>query len=164
MTMTIRRFLATFVVLFLTVAPAAAQTLLTATTFAAAVTTDSQTVVSLSSATGVTANNVYLFVPLTGEVMTVVGGGVNGTLITVTRGQAGTRAYPVASGGDVFVMPPAAGVIRDPGGACTRGTGIARYSPVINVTNGNIWVCRSSLWNGTNKRLITYNSIAPFTP
>ena len=92
---------------------------------------------------------------------------VSGT-VQVRRGTGGPfAAAAAAASSDVIIIPVAqnAALIRfDPAGACTRGTGLASISPVINQDNSNVWVCRSSLWQSTRQTLTTFNSLAPFTP
>lgn len=116
-----------------------AQTALTQTTLAAGVTTTAQIYVRLTSATGVTANNTILF--MDSEAMFV--NSVSGTVIGITRGYFGTQAMTHASGAMVLIGPPAAFVDIDPSGSCTPGSGIFAYAPIVNLKNGNQWLCSS---------------------
>lgn len=110
--------------------PLAAQTALSATTLAAAVTDTSGQTVSLTSATGVTAPGtgatlVYLLVDR--EIMAVRA--ITSTLASVQRGQNGTRATTHISGAYVTVVPPRAVVNYVPSGQCTRAN--LAYVPVV---------------------------------
>jgi hypothetical protein len=114
-----------------------AQTPLTATLLSGAI-NSSQRTFKLLSATGVTANATELFID--NEAMPVVG--VSGTTVTVApRGSAGTKAFGHISGTMVLAGPPAAFVGYDPSGSCTAGQGLFQYSPVVNINNGNQWLC-----------------------
>ena len=141
------------------------QTILTHTTLSAAVASSSTTFITLTSATGVTANNTALFVADgLGEAMFV--NSVNGTTIGVTRGyQSLGKARPHISGALVFVAPmsggyPSAINTVAPTGSCTR-TSIP-YLPVISVGLGGspalISDCLGGTWvNGP----ITAQGMAP---
>lgn len=143
-----------------------AQTILNTTTNTNALNDSDQTFV-VGSTTNITAGD-SLFAPRSGETMRVIAVPVSGT-VTVRRGQAGpsTRTKSLAASSTLIIIDSTQteALIRfDPYGACTRGSGIALYSPVINTETGTVWVCRSSLWQGTRQTLITYDSLAPFTP
>jgi hypothetical protein len=117
--------------------PAFSQTALTATTLSAAI-TSSQRTFAVASATGITANATTLLI--SNEALRVVG--VSGTTITVApRGAGGTRAMPHVSGAMVLAGPPVAFVAFEPSGACTAGTGIFLYSPVVNLNTSREWLC-----------------------
>jgi hypothetical protein len=130
------------------------QTILTQTTLSAAVTTSNTTTISLTSATGVTANNTALFVAdgVVGEAMFV--NSVNGTTIGVTRGYQNLgKARPHAKSAAVFVVPMSGGYPSAintivPSGSCTR-TSIP-YLPVISLgTTGMITMisdCLGGVW------------------
>lgn len=119
-----------------------AQTALTATTLSAAI-TSSQRQVVVASATGITAGNTMLYID--NEAMSV--NAVSGTTITVgPRGGMGTKASGHISGAMVLAGPPPAFIQYDPAGfACTAGQGLSLYTPVVNVTNGNQWLCSTIL-------------------
>lgn len=142
---------------------AQSQTLLNTTTITNAIDNNQRTFI-----VGSTANIVVgyrLFLPQTGESMFVTAIPVSGT-VTTRRGAAGpygATAAP-ASATVVIVSNELAAVDYTPTGACTRGSGPALYSPLVNYKSGMLFVCRSSLWQGTSLTLITYNSTAPFTP
>jgi hypothetical protein len=161
-----KRIVVGFVFALLAV-PAAAQTYLTSTTNSAAINA-SQTSFAVASATGIAAGG-GLYVNR--EYMSVRS--VSGTTITVVRGQSGTVANAHGASQTVIIVPAAAvpTVITavDPApvagvGTCTPGN--HQYLPIINVTNGNVWLCRytaaaqtSRVWAATNAVLITYNSL-----
>lgn len=154
-------------ILTVTAAPVAAQTVANTTTLSAAIDANVTTfrVASTSNITVTsTANSTGLFIPQTGEYMQVLSVPASGT-VTVRRGISPTRPYAAPSSATVIIVTsPDMLIAYDPAGACTRGSGLARYSPVLNLATGMVWVCRSSLWQGTSLTLSTYNSIAPFTP
>jgi hypothetical protein len=152
--------------------PASAQTYLTSTTLSAAVNASSSTFVVVS-ATGIAAGG-GLYVDR--EFVTVRS--VSGTTITVARGQSGTTATAHGSGRTVIIVPAAAlsTVISntdptpfDGVGTCTASN--HRYLPVINVTSGNVWLCRyttagqtATIWAATNVAAVTYNSLVLSLP
>jgi hypothetical protein len=113
-----------------------AQTALTQTTLSAAVNSSSNRVV-VASATGVTANSTMLFID--NEALFVTG--VNGTTLSVVRGQFGTKGFGHISGAGVLLGPPNAFISYEPSGSCTNGQGLFLYSPVVNVVTGNQWLC-----------------------
>ena len=142
------------------------QTVLNTTTNTNAL-NDSDLTFVVGSTTNITAGD-SLFVPRTGEVMAVLSIPRSGT-VTVRRGAAGpsTRTKSLAASSTLIIVDTTetdALITFDPFGACTRGSGIALYSPVINTRTGIVWVCRSSLWQGSSQTLITYDSLVPFTP
>lgn len=151
----------------LVAAPAQAQTILNTTTLSAAIDATQTTFVvgSTSNITvASTANATGLFLPQTGEYMSVLAVPQSGT-VQVRRGVAPTRPFAAPTSATVIIVTsPRALVNYDPYGACTRGSGLAAFSPLLNLTSGTVWVCRSSLWQGTHTTLETYNSLAPFTP
>jgi hypothetical protein len=146
---------------------ASAQTYLTSTTNSAAISA-SQTSFAVASATGIAAGG-QLYVNR--ELMSVRS--VSGTTITVVRGQAGTVANAHGASQTVIIIPAAAvptvTTAVDPSpingvGTCTPSN--HQYLPIINVGNGNIWLCRytaaaqsARVWAATNQTLITYNSL-----
>ena len=145
---------------------AQAQTILNTTTNSAAL-NDSDSTFVVGSTANITAGD-SLFAPRSGEVMRVIAVPVSGT-VQVRRGAAGpsTRTKSLAASSTLIIIDTTesdALITFDPFGACTRGSGIALYSPVINTRTGMVWVCRSSLWQGTSQTLVTYDSLAPFTP
>lgn len=162
----VRACVGLLVALFLS-APASAQTYLTSTTTTAAV-NSSQTTIPLTSATGVAAGGALY---INREYMPVRS--VSGLNATVTRGQAGTIANAHGSGQTVIIIPAAAvpTVVTSTDPTPINGVGSCsvanhQYLPIINVTNGNVWLCRYTAaaqtftrWAATNEVLITYNSL-----
>lgn len=127
--------------LIFTAVPAFAQTVLTSTTLSAAVTDTSGVTVQVTSATGFTATTTGFLVDREFFVVKAV----NGTIITATRGQGGTRASTHVSGATVTVGPQHAFQAYVPSGQCTRANFV--YVPWIVVgdrdasNNGNIYDC-----------------------
>lgn len=141
--------------LALAVYPASAQTLLTTTTLSSAVASTSSTVISVASATGITANSTVLYIAdsgSSGEAVFV--NSVSGTQIGVTRGyQTLGKARTHASGTVVFIGPPFAFGIVQPSGSCTRSDipylpaisfGLEGNSTTISDCVGGVWVTASS--------------------
>lgn len=116
-----------------------AQTAMTQTTLGAAI-TSSQTTFPLASTTGITATNTVLYVD--NEAMFVNSVPVSG-MVGVTRGYAGTKAFAHKTGTMALAAPPAAFTSVDPSGSCTVASGLFAYAPIINVLNGNQWLCSS---------------------
>lgn len=115
---------------------------LTATKLSAAVTSSSQTVFSVSSATGITANNTLLYIDdgTGGNDEAVFVNAVNGTKISVTRGYNGTQANAHLSGSVVLLGPPQNFFSVDPSGACTSSSAV---TPWVNIQTGRQWICSS---------------------
>jgi hypothetical protein len=115
---------------------------LTTTTFSAAVSKNDQ-IVSVASASGMTARstqtNTILFSGR--EAMRVAT--ISSTKITVERGTDGTKQYSHASGETVYVGAPGDFHSNDPAGTCTT---TEQALPFINITNGKIFDCRGSVW------------------
>lgn len=162
-----RIVLGLIVAVSLVAVPVSAQTYLTSTTLSSAVTASQGTVI-VASASGIAAGGA-LYVDR--EFMLVRS--VSGTTITVARGQMGTPGNAHGASRTVIIFPAAAiataAVTTDPSpvngvGTCTLTE--HRYQPIINVLNGNVWLCRytaaaqsSRVWAATNETLITYNSL-----
>lgn len=167
------KVLALLVLLFAAL-PLQAQTILSTTTLASRLGdpsssqppgSNSSQVVYLASVTNVTPNTNGLFIPSTGEYMSVASKDANANTVVVTRGASGTRPMFAASGATVIITQSGSTGNIDPTGACTRGSGQwARYSPFINIVTGDVNVCIGSTWYATNSHNIVYNSLAPFTP
>lgn len=131
------------------------QTALTQTTLSAAVNA-SQQVITVASATGISAP-----APLTGNVygaqvgsMLVLEDGTSGTLgtteamlvtgvsgtnISVVRGASSTTASAHIAGALVFVGTPSQFYTLDPTGGCTASATLV--TPYVNIRNGNQWLC-----------------------
>lgn len=149
--------------------PARAQTVLNRTTLSAAVVQPSQgapaNLVSLTSLSNVAVNDM-LWVDL--ELMQIVAPlPTSGTTVQVRRGIAGTTPSAHANASTVTTGPGNRFHPQDPpSGTCSVSSpGGQQYSPWINTSNGNVWVCRTGgTWNGTNIRALTYNSTQTGTP
>ena len=145
-----------------------AQTILTPTTLSAAVTSlKSKNIVVASVGSGASIiappsvnGNPFSSLYIDKELLTVEA--VNGTTVTVIRGQGGTSATYHASGALVFVGPPQAFAVGSAdnagqsfgpppiaGGSCTRGNLL--YLPSVNVETGVISDCLGGVWvNGVS--------------
>ena len=149
-----------------TVAPA--QTVLNTLTNSVAITDTTTQVFTVSSTANVLADY-KLFVPLTGEIMCVRSIPTSGT-VNVRRACTGSSLpQPFAVTTTIVIIPStqdgqAALSDVDMGGACTRGQGYARVSPVINQRNAWMWVCIGSVWRGGIFKNETLNTLVPFTP
>ena len=146
---------------------ALAQTYLTSTTNSAAI-NSTQTSFGVASASGIAAGGALY---VNREYMTVRS--VSGTTITVARGQSGTVANAHGASQTVIISPAAAipTVVSANDPAQTFGMGTCtltahQYLPIINVTTGNVWLCRYMAaadtvrrWAGTNNAPLTYNSL-----
>lgn len=145
-----------------------AQTVMNTLTNSVAITATNTQTFTVSSTTNVTTN-AEIFWPATGEIMCVTAIPSSGT-VTVRRGCEGTGAFTgllaITSTGIIIPSGATTGSLGDldMGGACTRGSGYAAYSPYINRRNAYMWVCINSLWQGATQRNITLNSLPPFTP
>jgi hypothetical protein len=148
-------------------APTQAQTVANTVTASAAIDASSTRFAVSSTANitpSATANSTWLYWPQSNELMRVLSVPVSGTVV-VRRGDFHTRGMAIASAATaIIITSPLAVIDYDPAGACTRGSGLAGFSPVINPVSGTVWVCRSSLWQGTVLTTVTYGSLAPFTP
>jgi hypothetical protein len=127
----------------------AAGLLLTATSLSTAIKTTNTNVLTVASATGITAGNTILYLEdgVGGNPEAVFVNAVNGTQISVTRGYEGTQANPHLIGTVVLAGPPAAFVAVDPSGACTSANS---WTPTINIFGGSNgqkggaqWICSS---------------------
>lgn len=154
---------------------AQAQTTIDNTTFSTALTgigtqaNPYETVVSLTATTctGCTFGaQTMLFAGR--ELMQVMGNYVSGsTNIPVRRGVQGTPTGPHSTSETVFVGPPirfrgvgtVGAQLGDPAGdSCVKSN--YAFTPWINVSNGNIWVCSLiNKWLGSNTAPLTWNSI-----
>lgn len=134
--------------------PLQAQTALSATTLAAAVSDSVTRTVSVASATGIVAPGTGLpavMLVVDREVMRVLA--VNGTVISVMRGADGSRASSHISGAPVVVAPVAAISSYIPSGQCTR-TNLAYVpyvvgaGPGLGSEVGSLWDCLGVTANG----------------
>lgn len=130
-----------------------AQTALTTTTLSSAVSTPTQSTVTLASGTGVTvqgaqnAINTVLYIDR--ELMRVISL-VSGTTYTVQRGVSGTRPFVHASGARVYLGAPSGNFFRGlPSSSMMWGSCYAPNEislPKIYVDTGDIFDCK----NGTS--------------
>lgn len=184
---TLTRLLLALVIALCVVSPTSTQTYLTTTTLASAITSLTATTIQLTSTSGITAaycggavSGCGLFVDW--EYMTVTSVPVSGTVQVTRAAASGTTASTHLSGRVVIIAPQSAfsgsdydGVTgRTPGGSCTASAN--KYLPIVNITNGNVWLCRpgvasvngtvtnSSTWVATNTAPVTYNSILTVLP
>lgn len=156
---------AALLVLGLCATPARAQGWVqaTSTTLSAAI-TNAQTTMVVASATGFTVGN-YAYLVGSNELVRIRV--VNGTTITILRGQSGTfaRAHPSAALVLTGVVNHFKQVDPDFNGICSIGNATpgldGTYEPWVNVLNGNIWHCptTSGAWAGTYRGNITFNSV-----
>ena len=146
--------------------PSFAQTTTTSTLLSTAITTLTQSTITVASATGFTAQTTAAYID--GEYMTVRA--VSGTTITVARGQGGTRSALHPANSLIYVGPTGNtgpfgnidGTVRSAApGSCTRTDVL--YLPLVNIINGNVWDCRESRWVAMNFRgadtLVPWESI-----
>ncbi len=153
--------LTAFIVSVLLLAVPQAVTVLTTTTLSAAVAIPGQgspaNTIRVVAITGITTSS-FLFMD-TEEMRVTTVGATATTPLGVIRGVGGTTPGAHASGATVTIGPgDAFHVGGPPAGACVAANQI--YSPWIDVTTGNFWVCRlAGTWNGTNIRPLTYNSV-----
>jgi hypothetical protein len=164
-----KKLILVLTLLTLAAVPVSAQTYLTTTTLTAAITTPSSsapagTTINISSATtAAVGGQVYI----DHEVMGITA--INGTILTVTRGQQGTAATTHNSGAVVIIAPVAALRGNFPGGVFTQLTpsGLSgsctasnyQYLPIVDVSTGNVYLCWAQgssgpnagrLWHATN--------------
>lgn len=163
-----------FVAFTLSTVPAFAQAVkLSNTTLNGAVTATANTV-RLTSASASSASNVgapavgHIIWTADNEAMQITATNVGGvsTVFGVIRGQLGTKPAAHATSLVVVTGPPSAFQAVDappgvsPGGACTAAN--IGAAPWINLTNGNMGNCRSSLWKMTNFRTMTFDSTSVY--
>jgi len=135
-----KRILSLAAILFVFAALSFGQTALTQITLSAAVTDATATTVTVSSATGLVVNKWGLYVDR--EFMVVRA--INGTVISVDRGSAGTRATLHLSGATVYAGQVNFFSSYDRSGACTASNQLA--TPTINTVTGNIFTCSGGRW------------------
>lgn len=158
-----------------TSAAQAQQYILSNTTLNGAITSTGANSLVLTSASAFSASNVGA--PAVGqclyverELMQITA--ISSTRATVIRGTGGTGAALHPTAAVVFTGPCNAFKAADPVStagvsgslpslkACTLASMGSR--PFINVLNGNVWLCISSVWTATNAMVITYNSVNVF--
>lgn len=157
---TLNRFaslLAAVALLICTGGTAVAQTTLTNTTLSAAVTNPSDQVMTIASTTGWTATsaNGQAYALIDREVVGVRAVNTTTKVITITRGQQGTRATGHASGATVYFIDPTLSTSvldgRDRAGACSTAGNAdlsqnGLYVPVFNPATGRAFTCLGSQW------------------
>lgn len=136
---------------------------LTSTTISAAQTAV-QTFVALATATGVSQSDGNIAPPSTTQGAFIVYvdreeqrvTAISGTTATVQRGWGGTAATSHANAARVWFGLEGNFQSSDPPwGSCVSPVKVV---PWINVLSGNVWICKSSLWQASNVMNITYNS------
>lgn len=159
------RILITIALLVLAAAPASAQTAITQTALASAITSPAPTTktFSVDSATGITVGSILY---IEGEVFRVTA--VSGTSITaLTQYRPATHLVDAR----VWVVPVTAQISLNPIGSCIRGTAgtFPQYSPytvMFNLTTGDVATCNgaagSQTWTVTNPFAVQF-SAAPNT-
>lgn len=146
----------------------AQQFVLNDTTLSGAVTATQQTVTLASasakagSTVGAPAVGHGLFVD--GEFMIITSVPTTGTTFGVRRAAAQGQIAQAHATAAVVLTGPAGYFKRvDPGYEADSANKVCTAStvpkPWVNIANGNVFVCLSSVWSGTNTRVITYNSI-----
>lgn len=136
---TLRSLILGLVIVLALTMPGFAQTSLTTTTLSSAVTSASQTVLSLTAVTGITGGSSILYLTPGLEAMDVVS--VSGTTVTVRRGTQGTRGVPHAANTVVWVAnTPNRFVQQAPRGACTQSTD-QDFAPLIHLPTGDLYNC-----------------------
>lgn len=165
-----------FIVLavFTLVSTAAGQSvLLSNTTLNGAITATQQTVrltsASASSGSNVGAPAVGHWVWFaSGEAARITAVNVGGvsTVFSIIRGVGpGAAGKPAAhkTSEPVLTGPPSAfQAVDGPAGVAAGDACVVAnvgYQPWVNAQNSNVWLCRSSVWTGTNYAPLTYNSI-----
>jgi hypothetical protein len=139
---TVRLFLASAILAIaaLSFSPGlSAQATMTTTSLSAAITTQSQNIIQVTSATGATVGSI---VYADREAMVI--SAINGTTFTVTRGQFGTFGQPHASGALVYIGVPSVFGSSEPTGACTATAEPAL--PRVVLGSGNAYQCTNGLW------------------
>jgi len=132
----LKQLLVSVALLLLAVSTSWAQATLTSTTLSAAQTSTGNTTFNVTSPTGFSAGRMYYVDAEAGRILSV-----SGSVITVARtGRATTHA----SGATIYVGPANYFSTSDRAGSCTSTNELVL--PVINIANGNIYQCTSSLW------------------
>ncbi len=130
-----------------------AQTTLTSTTLAAAITNANDQVMTITSASGWTAtsSSAQTYAIVDREVVGVRS--ISSTTVGITRGLFSTRATGHASGAKIYFIPAGSIALTnsDRAGACST-SGSADLSqngatvPVLNPITGNAFKCLGSVW------------------
>lgn len=132
--------------------PLTAQTTLSNTTWASAVSQTTTTVSVTSAATMAVGDLIYS----DHEAMVITA--ISGTTITVQRGMEGTSPAPHRNASIIFSGVPDRFYVNDPPfGDCSPRASI-RFLPWINVRTGTLWTCDGANWRATNTLFLTFNS------
>lgn len=153
-----------FAFLLLLALPAFGQSILANTTFSAAVADSKTQTVVVASASGINValasdptKNTFLYADR--ELMLVKA--INGTTITVARGQGHTSGSPHTSGEFIFVIPAYLTTLfgQIPHGACTRGNELAL--PRVEPVTGTVSDCIGGQWTNGDavQTTITLNNL-----
>lgn len=151
-----RRLAGLLIGLALTVGVASAQTTINSTTLSAAV-TKTQNFVQLTSTSTVAVGDI-LFVDREAMVVTTVPS--SGTTIYVRRGSAGLVSAH-ASGATIYTGTPDRFSRVDVAGSCSATDGL--FTPHINISAGNIFLCTNSVWRPTKLAGVSVVSAATTT-
>ena len=111
-------------------------------TLSSAISDSSTTSMIVSSNTGFTAKTTQALID--GEMVDIRA--VNGTLITIRRGAAGTAAAPHVSGATGYVGDPKYFISGDRQGGSSCVASNDPVPPVINFRNGRRWNCIGGQW------------------
>lgn len=156
----IKIFLLSLVALLGFSVSASAQSLIANTTLSAAVSDSKGQTLVVASATGISAPaltpqplRTYLYIDREALQVTAV----NGTTLTVSRGQLHTVAAPHVNAAPVFVMPSNLLALFSiiPNGSCTRGNEIAL--PRIEPVTGTVSDCLGGQWVQGDASQLTRN-------
>ncbi len=128
--------------LLLVALPAFGQTALNSTTLNEAV-NNSETRIDIVSASNVSVGDIAF---VDREAMLVLVVDSTNNRIRVQRGFSGTVAVRHANTEVVWIDKAARFIKKDLSGACTSASEFPSYTPLINVSNGNAFRCRSSIW------------------
>lgn len=129
-----------FVLVLLAAVSASAQTSLTSTTLAAALTANA-TQMSVASATGIEVGDRVAFIEKNRVTDVATVRAINGTFITISRGVRG-RPIAHANATTIYHAPLGQFYANDPDGTCTRTA--EQYQPHINLTSGVISHCSTA--------------------
>lgn len=135
--------------------PVSAQTSLTSTTLAAAITNANDQNMTIASTTGWTATSAsaQTYALIDSEVVGVRSLNTTTKIVGITRGLYGTRATGHASGTKVYFIPAGSVTLGtyDRAGACATGgssdsTQDGSNVPVLNVQTRRLFTCANSVW------------------
>ena len=122
--------------------PALGQTALNSTTLNEAV-NNTETRIDITSASSVSADDIAF---VDKEAMLVISVDSTNNRIRVQRGYAGTVAEEHGNRSIIWIDKPSRFINKDLSGGCTSASEFPPYTPLINISNGNAFRCRSSSW------------------